>query len=340
MFSLALATPSSAQSTCTPSVGQLTLERIARLSDSNGEAGLARPLLVQRASREGYLVVTLQRQGTLLLFEDNGGFARSVGTVGQGPQEFLGILAVEPGVADSIHVLDGGNHRMSVLTPSLTVARTMRLPVSGSSWFGVLRDGSTLMMSPIPRRGGERLHLLDASGALVRSFFYSPPVGPENAVSSLRRRMSVTSQGIIALSHADVPAVEIWDASGSENRTVQFEAFDRSQGEPLSIQERAWVDDNGKVWTVTHVADPNWAAALSSAPRRDGRDAARLLEENMDRLYDSVVRVVDLSSGLEEACLRVDQALTLFSSDGFAWSYREDAVGFPHIDVWRLSYIL
>ena len=317
---------------------QIRVDRIATLTDFSGEAGLSRPVVVSR-SRGQYLVVPLQSQGSILLFDSRGQFVRQIGRVGRGPDEFRAILGIESGPADSVYIMDAGNGRVAVLAPSLVVARTSPMTIP-AGWFGILKDGSLVALSAISRAGGARLHVYDPSMAPIRAFMTSREVVP---VSSLRRRMTVTRDGIIAVSHWDDYEIEMWDASGRHLKTVVGEtrwpedSSSEGNAPPPPVQERPTIDGQGRLWTMIHVADTAWAEAVGPATDLYGRASRAVGDGDLDRYRDSRVEVIDPESGALLASLLVDPHLTFFGEDGLAWSYGEDELGLPFVDIWRLD---
>ena len=349
---LTIAQQSQTVSDTTTGVFDLQLELVATLSDPDGRAGLSTPLVVERTYDGQFLVVPGNRQGEVLLFNQSGEYVRVVGRTGQGPGEFSAVIAIQPGLGDSTVVMDAGNRRLAVLDPDFRVARSARVPAIGA-WFGVVNNGEVLILTGIARGGAsslDRLLLLGPSLEPIRSFMPTPVAGPDNPVSELRRRMSVTRSGIAVVAHQDRYVIELWSVSGRHVQTlVRDPAWFRSDpsarpqlspDEPAPAQATPRIDAEGRIWTVSHLADDRWREALSTVRSLIGRDELGVTEGARDRYQDSVIEVIDPDQGSLLASLRVDPHLTFISNSGFAASYRQDDLGNPFIDVWRLLLVV
>src|SRR5690606_10060089 len=110
---------------------ELRLRRVTTLQDDDGRAGLASPLVIERAARGEYLVAPQQRQHAVLVFDSAGRYLRDVGRKGGGPTEFAGVTAIRPARGDSVAIMDRGNGRLALLGPDLPPARVANLPVQG-----------------------------------------------------------------------------------------------------------------------------------------------------------------------------------------------------------------
>lgn len=330
----------------------LQAELQVTLSDMDGSAGLARPLVVARAPDEHYLLVPDIEQSAILDFDSAGDFVGRVGRKGQGPQELFLVLAIERGPADTLMVLDAGNNRIAALPPGIhptRVARTTRIPVLGGQ-LGVLDDGGFVFLDGIHYGGGDRLHVVDAEARLVRSFMPNPAVDPSDGeqIRRMRRRMSASADGLIAVSHNTEYAVEIWNASGEHLRTLTravdwFPPYESgSGGEPRATLYAVRVDSEGRVWTLVQVPDANWrdAPELPSSARAlaTGEPPPPPPPSALDRRYDSIVEVIDPETGRLLASSRVDPMLTQLLPDGYAASYRQDEIGNPFVDIWQFDF--
>lgn len=148
---------------------QLVVEPWATLSDSDGRAGLSRPLALTRTSAGDFLVVPSVQQGAILLFDSSGSFVRQIGRPGGGPREYRSVLALEPARGDSVAAWDPGNRRLTMIGPALSGIRTTPLPILGGQ-ISILSDGRMLLLSGLAGPGRPRLHLLGPSMELIQSF--------------------------------------------------------------------------------------------------------------------------------------------------------------------------
>lgn len=331
---------------------EIRLELVATLQDADGRAGLSAPLVVERASNGHYLVVPVARQSDLLRFDESGNFLGTIGRRGQGPTEFGTILAVRSGWADSTLVMDAGNGRLAILDPEFDVARSARLPEIGG-WFGPLISGGLVVLRSIPGRrdlSPNRVLLLNRMLELEHSFGPSPGVGPENSIASLRRRMAVSPNGVVVLSHWNAYKLEVWGIDGIHRRTLvrtpSWFRYEESDGRsisdappPSTLESAPRIDASGRIWTVSRIADEGWRDGLGSVQGATGGRAVGVPIGTRNDYYDSVIEVIDPESGRLIASSRVDPSLVFISDDGYAASYREDEFGIPFVDVWRLTVV-
>lgn len=323
-------------------------ELVTTLRDDDGRAGLSTPLVVERTPDGRYLVVPGNRQGAVLLFDASGTFERPVGRPGQGPQEFRNVIGIQPGLADSILVLDAGAGRLTVLDPSLTVARTIRVPDFSSS-FGMTESGELVLQTAIPRGASQdRIRVLDRGMTPIRSFMSGAPIGPGAPVQSLRRRLTVSPDGRIAVAHNDRYVVELWNISGQHLKTLTrspdwFQALHEgpstSPQPPSPRLETPRIDAEGRIWTVSHVPDPEWENALGEARDLHGRTVLGSREGAQSILLDSVIEVIEPQTAMLLASLRIDAHVVFISPEGFAASYRQDDIGQPYLDVWKFELV-
>lgn len=333
---------------------EIRVTREVTLSDPDGRAGLARPLKVERAANGHFLVVPGNRQGEVLDFGADGVFVRRIGRPGQGPREFGAILGLATGPAGSTYLLDAGNRRLVVLDPDLEIVRSRRLPVAGG-WFGVLDDGSVVVLTGLPRGGGEsrdRLVLLGPELDTVRTFLPSTAPTFPAEIRAARRRIGVAPDGTIAVGHVDRYHVELWHSDGTHGRTlVRSPPWFPSDPDPVDpgardavppaprLDEAPRVAPDGRIWTVSWIADEDWREALGPVRSIRGETVTAPVPERQSDHLDAVIESLDPVAGRVRASTRVDPALRLIADDGWAAAYREDEVGRPFVDIYRLEVV-
>jgi hypothetical protein len=144
----------------------------------------------------------------------------------------------------------------------------------------------------------------------------------------LRRRMAVAADGLVAVSHWARYVVELWTVDGQHRSTVfrNPDWFVREVSDapgPRSVQEAPRIDADGRLWTVSHVPDPQWRESTSTIRDLRGGRTPGVSEGDLDGYLDSVVEVIDPNTGQLIASSRVDPRLTFVSNSGYAASYRE-----------------
>lgn len=75
----------------------------------------------------GYFAISDDRRA-ILQYDRNGALVRTIGRAGRGPGEYLEIVPVQP-VGDSLFAIDRPQRRLTVLSPSYAVVRTVQLDV-------------------------------------------------------------------------------------------------------------------------------------------------------------------------------------------------------------------
>jgi len=148
--------------------------------------------------------------------------------------------------------------------------------------------------------------------------------------------------------------IELYDRAGSLIQLYRREAdwfppgsgrivTAQPDGEPpqpkvVGVQE----DERGRLWVLSIVADSGWRRAFSAdrlPPRRAGAPQYYGVEDT-NRLYDSVIEVIDPRSGKLISSTRVDEALAAFAGRNMAWSSVEQGglTGVAQVRLWGLAF--
>ncbi|HSA55014.1 MAG TPA: hypothetical protein VLE53_04885 [Gemmatimonadaceae bacterium] len=245
------------------------------------------------------------------------------------------------GPGDSLWVFEPSRRRLTVLTPSLELARTSPLPVPTAAAIGY-NDGSMILQGSIPTREriGLPLHKVSVDGQLRRSFgAVIPVVRPDNRFLE-SRRLTSSDEGQLWSARVSEYVLELWDTSGVHIQTLEVDTpwfkpwkprSDGSRAGPMIIDIQQ--DPHGLVWVLISVADPN--ARVASDDR--ARAATGSQSEDRSWEFDSIVEVVDPKRGLVLASLRFDQHLRGFACPGIVHGYHEDKEGFPSIRIWSVA---
>jgi hypothetical protein len=217
-----------------------------------------------------------------------------------------------------------------------------------SAWFGVLGDGDVVILAGIPAAGfpQDRVHVLSPAMQPLRSFMPAAPITSAMTVETRRRRMSVGRDGLVAVAHNGQYVLELWTAAGLHMATLsrdpEWFRLDRTlrpEHGPSPRFETPRVASDDRIWTVSHVPDPNWRDALGPVPDLYGRTVQGVPEGAQSRYWDSVIELIDSRAGVLLGSVHLDAQVVLISDDGFVAGYREDELGNPHIDVWRLTLV-
>jgi hypothetical protein len=243
---------------------------------------------------------------------------------------------------DTVVIWDAGNARLTTLGPDLSVVRSQTLPTIGGQVHR-FNDGSVLLLGSTGRPGRERLLLFDEQSALITAFMREP-AAPQDEILRARRRMAVSPDGTtIAVVHATEYVVEFWGRSGDNLQNLMREPqWLEGRGRRGNMEAPdpqvgyADFDPAGTLWTISWIADERWAPAME--PQRDlyGRNVIGTSTGREHLLWDTMIEAIDLDGLCLLGSKRVDERMVFLLPDGLAGSYREDEMGLPYVDLWRL----
>jgi hypothetical protein len=336
----------------------LTLDRVARLGSSNGREGLGGTArLVATDSRGRYYVVDINTApSTVAVFNADGTFRQLIGTLGrrgQGPGEFSYIsqMFVMPG--DSLRIDDVRNRRFTILSPDYRVIRTAAYP--GAHFLStILFDDGYAVTSKRPRTPREAvgfpLHRVDASGNIVRSFGFTVRDTSATAQPTLWRSLTPSrAPGRFHAAHTQSYIIEEWDTAGRKFREIVRDAswFHAWTTQPHTgpdapaPQPRLFAvfeDGEHRLWTFVTVPQPDWKQYLHRLPVRDGEPNPgwSIGGVTLNTGFDTIVEVIDLSTGRLLVSQRFDQVFFRMFDGGRVYSDGEDAEGASYVDIWQL----
>lgn len=328
---------------------QVVLDSVVVLGDREGPGYVGQTADLARTSDGRWLVAHFPELTRMAVFESDGTFLRTVGRGGGGPGEYDFISFLDLTAGDTLRVVDVGHQRLSILSPTLDYVRSQRLELSVSTEIEFLPDGRMVTRALIgtDERGGHPLHLLGQDGRIVRSFGAENPTYQRAYPELYLRHIAIDSAGRGMWSaHRTQYTIELWDLQGQLVRrlvrTVPWFEPHREAGfrreEPESPPNPAVadlrVDAAGRLWVLLHVAGDRWREGLGPVPDPYGRPARTgVVSEHV--YWDTVIEVIDPDRAQLVASGRFNEYLEEFRQDAYVTSYREDALGFPSIHVWR-----
>jgi len=327
-----------------PTCDFCTITMELELAIGGSEAPGVGPIFnLARDTRGRWLVNSSVTRGEVGVYGANGDYLRTVGRFGQGPGEFRALRQIIP-FGDSISMFDLGNTRETVFDEVFQVIRTNPLPYS---FFSVLfLDDSTRVFnfsSHTPEKVGHPLHIVDVNGEISRSFGYEGGVYRRDFAISTWRVLNKSGQGAFWAGRFNEYVIEKWTQRGE--KVVQIERLPSwfkpyQTEEPLSLSKApnpfmmgVWEDPEGLLWTAVIVPDPKWRDALSRSPGGELRVGSH------HGFLDTIVEVMDPTSGNLIASQRFDLFFEHFTPEGLLTSYREADNGLPFIDIWRVTLI-
>ncbi len=184
-----------------------------------------------------------------------------------------------------------------------------------------------------PELIGFPLHLTAPDGTITRSFGADPPLYLPNRPEGQYRVISSLGDGRVWSSFLNQYRIELWDTTGVRLKTLEREAdwFQPWAGDgadrPLVSGLR--IDEAGLLWVLLLVPD-------TARTRQDPVEEAhgRIPADAWERMYDTVIEVIDPSRSQLLARQRDDRVFTRFTRD-LVYSHRADGGGYWSIDVVR-----
>lgn len=321
---------------------RIVAERALTLGAADGPGALSGlPTTIRVDSRGRYWVFSADPPR---VYDRGGVFLRSIGTAGRGPGEFLQAYTMAQLPGDSILIVDGAALRGTVLSPTLELARTFRLPF-GIREIEVRRwpDSVIVMGVSSTREGaGFPLHLwsvgrteaitqasftlddaeLRPSGA-PRKFLHVAGSGSEYWTLDVRRYRLARWRGI-------APDL-IFERKPSWFPGEAVGALGGPTLAPSPMMSGLSVDPAGLIWAFAGTPAPSWPDAWKGAIA-SGREI-RGSSIAMEYLYKSTVEVIDPRTGRLLASAPVPRWVWSGLPDARAATYYTGFDGVPRVDV-------
>ena len=252
------------------------------------------------AGNNGYLIGNRARLDQILSFDSLGNLKRTIGRSGDGPGEFRWLTALAVGLGDTIHAF--GTHH-SVFTEKGEFVRS-RYVLDGSTVnaaFG-LPDNTLLLqaMFRTPELVGQPLHVVDTFGRRDESFGSLPGEAFTGEYHERFRAVNPSRRGGFWSMNRNHYQIAHWNRSGNLDGVLLRECEwcaswqslpgPASQYRPVTSFASIVEDDAGRIWTLSLTADEQWAPVPSL---RVGRESRRQPVAHDDRLWDSVLEVID-----------------------------------------------
>lgn len=325
---------------------RIELKSLVRLGTPSGPGSLERASNAAILDKRGRFLVTGINVSSFLVFDSLGRYQRNVGRAGQGPGEYGDIAKVIPVHRDTIHVLDNGQGRWTVLDGDFGVRRVVQLPFAPSREAVVLPDGYLVSHSAIysPVLAGLPLHLVDTAGRRVRSFgSESGMVRSDIGGFDVRLLTSAPGSGNVWSAFAIQYVIEEWNSTDKLvthlERSVDWftpqlkptpHGPDRSKPpiKPTTIAA-IHVDSGGLLWVVIAVPDSIPGRGVEKRP--NGGWAVT----DPEKFQDSILEVIDLRKGTLVGSVRVDYKIQGFAADGLIVASRHRDDGTPFVEIFR-----
>jgi hypothetical protein len=270
------------------------------------------------------IIVAQGRRGAPLLFDSAGRFVRVIGREGGGPGEYRHASVLLIDSHDTLFVVDRPGARVSVLAPDFTYVRSFTAPLANAAVM--LTDGVMVLNADVEdaSRLGKPHHVFDRVGNYLRSFSEpSTAILPGQFSGTMRRMTPAAGGGFWSVPVAGSYTLERWSADGTLQMTLVRDAawFPHARNPRLaysadqppsprivSISE----DDLGRLWVAVRVHDPRWKEAVTFDTRRGGEAAMVARISNPDRANDTIIEVIDGSTGQLLVSQRFDDSWLQF----------------------------
>lgn len=322
---------------------ELRLTEVAILGSADGPGALESEAVIVRQDKLGRYFVFNELGSSINVYGATGEYITTIGRPGSGPGEYRAISSVAFSAGDSVNVFDMALTRQSLYSPTLEYLHSRILDVPPSSRAVLLPENQLVIAAAVPTAdlAGLPLHLLDETGRRIRSFGAANPIFDVRTTSGLR---FVANAGDTAVwvAHWNRYRLELWSVGEGENRPLLV--FDRDvPWFPPGIEDKESVDlppatrvvdlrvdDGGRLLVLTRVADDRWREAVEMKGRE---------KSVIDRhgYFDTILEVIDPSSGSLIAAERFPYMLGSFIADNMVSAVISDSSYIPYVKVWRVQ---
>ena len=308
-----------------------------------GDRVAGAPKAVVRTDRGHYFVSFFRPANQVLEFDAQGRFVRVVAGSGQGPGEVTRVADLQLH-SDSLVIYE--QSRLQVLAPTGEFVRSQRLPLPVVN--RALPLTSTLHVVNVgaftPGTLGAPLHLLDGE-ELEQSFGIdsSAPTGPATP-HLMARALSRAPEGRFWTAPLTRYRVDEWSSDGQPTRSWSigapwFVPWDElvpvgpshtPSPRLLSIAPTA----GGRILLLLAVPREAWRQYLGEPAQ--GPSGESYPNADFARMFRPHLAVLDPSGGFLLTTSDELPSGSLLMPDGLVAGYREDELGIPSIDIWRI----
>jgi hypothetical protein len=295
------------------------------------------------ATSDGYVFVLEElNEGGPRVFDSSGRFVRHIGGVGSGPGEYRLAMSAMPDERDSLWVFDARVVRRSMhgsRSPWIYVRSTRGL----SRWSDIqLLPGGLFVASAVRARSAENVTLLQLhgpDGQLVRGFADAPSPPPGSPSTLTGRALARSRAGVFA-GHRLQYRIDEWSLDGRLLRVLRrnvdwfvprtTDLSPTSDRAPSPTIQSMRLDSTGALWIVITRAGVHWRNGVGEPSVRMGQVTGwKLLDRLPQHLYETVVEVIDPSSGGLLASTTIPGFFPWLINGGRIGGYRTDADQVP-----------
>jgi hypothetical protein len=301
----------------------IDLQLIADLAEARDKDVITGDLRAIYMARQG-IVITADSPGPPLQFGFDGRLVRPLGQIGGNPASvFINATLMRDGKADSVLVLDEAVKTISVLTPSLGIARTVNFTEEPFD-MALLGDGDLLVSAP--RTVGDsvyplmRASLSNGATTPVPGFAFVPPGNADKHFSDRVIAAARDSQHVwvghklrYAIEKRTLTGelVQILERDAEWFRPSAFMTKVTPDDPPTARMLGIWEDQRGLLWVHTITADGRWPQALGHIQGIDGQQ--RYVLTSRDLYTDTRVEIIDPRTGELVATAKFDTEMPTFT---------------------------
>lgn len=322
------------------------LDEVVAIGNAEGPGILVSNTLGFRDRAGNYWI---GQDGPIRVFDPGGRFVRDVGRRGEGPMEFRFPLPFHEDDAGNLHAVDLQNPRISVITPGLTLDRTVRLPGIPHS-LAVLPGGRYVVGMGVSMGDarGHPIHVLSRSGEVLHSFGGSGQGSSVIHGFGAGRVLAVDAEGRIFSAHQSRYRIEVWTDHG--RRIIGFEGprlnpYDERPPVPLSREnppdDRIFglrLDEARRLWVASLRLREDWYERSEQIVLPGGRRALEPVDGDQAAWFLGRIEVIDLERGGIIARSDHDAQTLTFLGDGLIIGPSQTGEGIPKLGVWRAGY--
>ncbi|MEK9501473.1 hypothetical protein WI372_10835 [Gemmatimonadota bacterium DH-20] len=323
---------------------EISVQPFVTLGEVDGPAGLEAEDHGVKVDSRGRLIVWAPLADHFRVFGPSGALEGVVGRGGQGPGEYVNIMGILVGPADSLYVFDIGQSRLSVIDPGLEFARSASLSqlTVGAGFYA---DDHFVVNERYltPESVGMPLHVLDLEGNVLWSFgsTISGAYRPDLREALSNRRISAGNPGRLWAARQNSYTIEHWTHSGELlsilKRDVEWfpewmKAQSSADAPPVSAVQALQVRGD-TAWVLLKRAGPNWRKAVEASGR-----LYRVTDPEEYR--KSVVEVIDLNSRRVIASAELGMNVISFAGPGLVYRTMLGRGGVPYVVLEHLELVV
>jgi len=286
--------------------GCMELEVVLSFGFADDEGALlTRYPLITRLPDGRWVVTEAPVGGTIRIYDSDGSFQRAVEARGEGPGEYRVVSRLFSARPDGYALYDPGNDRISYVTDDFSFQSSSPFSVPSVIRIEALSDGSFVVNALAPRTAaqGHMVNVVDSTGSVRASFGGNgTPLDLREGPHVRHRVIAVDQSDHIWAGAMEKYELKKYDADGRlllsvsrkadwfEPHTNTLPPRDVNSDAPNPKLRELTVDNNGRIWAVVWVPDPEWRSGVPNLA-----DPANTYDE--DKFYDSVLEMIDPGSG-------------------------------------------